>query len=324
MHSEPALWRQILRQNFTKWQRLADFLELTDQQSEFILKNSSFLMNVPMRLAKKMLKGTLDDPILRQFLPTQEEKNTKLGFVKDPVCDQTFRKESKLLQKYNERALLICTSACAMHCRYCFRQNFDYDVRKSLYEKELALIEQDVSLKEIILSGGDPLSLDNSQLRVLLQSLNKIPHIRRIRFHTRFPIGIPERIDEEFLEILKSLEKQVWFVIHSNHPKELDEDVITALKSIFKLGIPVLNQSVLLKGVNDQASILKELSEKLVDHGFIPYYLHQLDKLESASHFEVSVEEGKSIIKDLTSQLSGYAVPKYVSEIPGAESKTPL
>lgn len=318
-----ASWRQIARNNFTNWEVLADFLELSRLQREKILKKSSFILNLPRRLAQKIEKGSLDDPILRQFLPMQDELAVVSGFQEDPVHDQSFRKEAKFLQKYPGRALLVCTSACAMHCRYCFRQNFPYE-QQSGFSKEIELIQQDETLHEIILSGGDPLSLDNRILGALIDSLEAIPHVNRVRFHTRFPIGIPERLDKEFLSILKGRRVQFWFVIHVNHPKELDSEIFATLKEVQKLGIPILNQSVLLKGINDDLETQKKLCETLADHGILPYYLHQLDRVKGTSHFEVEPALGEKIIKELTACLSGYAVPKYVQEIPGASNKTRL
>jgi EF-P beta-lysylation protein EpmB len=220
--------------------------------------------------------------------------------------------------------LLICTSACAMHCRYCFRQNFDYETENKGFAEELAMIAEDSSLHEILLSGGDPLSLSNTSLKALIEALAKIPHLKRLRFHTRFPIGIPERIDDEFLDILEKTRFQTWFVIHTNHPQELDKDIFQALKKVQKLGIPVLNQTVLLKGVNDNLETLKKLCETLVDQGILPYYLHQLDRVQGSHHFEVAEERGHELIEELLKEIAGYAVPKYVREISGEPSKTPL
>lgn len=324
--TSPSKWRQILRQNFVRWELLADFLELTPDQRHAIATKPRFVLNLPRRLAEKVAKGTLDDPILRQFLPTVQEDVATPGFGCDPVKDETFRndKTPKLLHKYEGRVLLVCTSACAMHCRYCFRQNFDYEVENNSFSEELAAIKADDSISEVILSGGDPLSLSDKVLKHLLMDISSIPHIKRIRFHTRFPIGIPERIDDSFLEILKSVPKQIWFVIHSNHARELDVDVLAHLKQVQKLGIVVLNQAVLLKGVNDDIHSLKDLCEKLVDNGIVPYYLHQLDKVKGAAHFEVPEAHGKALIETLTSQLSGYGIPKYVREISGEPNKTLL
>ena len=320
----PSPWRLKQRKNFTDWKTLALFLELDTSQYVKIAEIAHFPLNLPLRLADKIQKNSFDDPILRQFLPIIEERIKINGFTLDPVGDLSARKGDKLLHKYEGRALLITTSACAMHCRYCFRRNFPYENQDKTFNEELEILQNDPSIKEIILSGGDPLSLSNDLLGSLLTKLSQIPHITKIRFHSRFPIGIPERIDEEFLSLLAEIPKQVVFIVHTNHPKELDEDILGALKKIQKLGIPILNQSVLLKGVNDSFETMKELLEKLINNGILPYYLHQLDRAEGVSHFETSEEFGKQLLGQLAKVLPGYAIPKYVREIAGMDSKTPI
>jgi EF-P beta-lysylation protein EpmB len=321
---EVPVWRKIQRTNFISIEKLADFLELSQEQRAKLLNNKKFPLNLPLRLAQKISKGTLEDPILKQFVPLEDEALIEEGFVQDPVGDQNCRKQSQLLHKYEGRVLLICTSACAMHCRYCFRQHFDYAAGDKLFEKELAQIAEDTTLTEVILSGGDPLSLSDQALEYLLAQLANIAHIERIRFHTRFPIGIPERITPAFLNLLENHPQQIWFVVHINHFQELDHAVLAALKQVHKTGAVMLNQAVLLKGVNDELDILEMLFQTLVKHGILPYYLHQLDKVQGAAHFEVEVEKGKKIIEKLTHKLSGYAIPKYVAEYPGEKSKTSL
>lgn len=312
-------WQQILRQNITSLEELSSFLkiDLPDYQ------NLRFPLHLPIRLAKKIEKGTFEDPILRQFVPHATEKVENLLYHIDPVSDQQFQCTSKGLQKYAQRLLIVATSACAMHCRYCFRQHFPYSKQQG-FEEELKQIKEDTSLREVILSGGDPLSLSDRVLKELLDQLDKIPHLRRLRFHTRFPIGIPERITSEFLDLLANCRLQTWFVIHCNHPRELDNDVLAALKSIQKLGIPVLNQAVLLRGVNDTIETLQALCEQLIDNGIQPYYLHQLDRVQGAAHFEVSVERGRELMAELRKRIAGYALPQYVQEIAGKSSKTLL
>jgi KamA family protein len=209
-----------------------------------------------------------------------------------------------------------------MHCRYCFRQNFDYETKNKGFEQELTAIAQDPSLEEIILSGGDPLSLPNKIIEELLEKLATIPHVKRVRFHSRFPIGIPERIDHDFVQLLLKQRFAYWFIVHANHPRELDIDVMAALQKLLKAGIPVLNQAVLLKGVNDSPDIQAELCKILINHGIYPYYLHQLDKVQGAQHFEVEEAVGKEIIKQLARQLPGYGVPNYVRETCGEPNKT--
>lgn len=318
-------WQAILRQNFTRWDALADFLQLTEDQRSQIFSPKHFPLNLPLRLAQKIPKGTLEDPILRQFLPMKTEAATAPEFLCDAVGDVSSQLTPKLLKKYSGRVLLIVTGACAMHCRFCFRQHYDYDRKQTdLFERELICIREDTSIKEVILSGGDPLSLSNRTLSMLIHQLNSIEHVRRIRWHTRFPIGIPERIDEEFCQALSTSRQTIWFVIHANHPTELDRDVLTSLTQLRRLGAILLNQAVLLKGVNDQIDILYNLSELLVDHGIIPYYLHQLDRVQGTSQFEVPLERGKQLMTELSTLLPGYAIPKYVQEIAGEQHKTLL
>lgn len=315
------LWRQIQRNNFTSWEKLAKYLELDPKACSV---KTHFSLNLPLRLAAKIKKGCWDDPILRQFLPTHAELIKSKHFCSDPVGDNSARKEAKLLHKYHGRALLLATGACAMHCRYCFRQHFDYAANLKGFELEIKRIQEDTSLSEIILSGGDPLSLSNKDLHNLIEQLDAIKHLKRLRFHTRFPIGIPERIDPEFLQILQMSRLQIFFVVHCNHPNEWDDEIASALKQVQKLGIPLLCSSVLLKGINDDVETLQKLCEVLVDHGVMPYYLNQLDQVEGAMHFEVEQTKGLALIQELSTRLSGYAVPTYVREIAGEKNKTRL
>ncbi|MBM3184267.1 MAG: KamA family radical SAM protein [Chlamydiae bacterium] len=320
-HTIP-LWRQIQRENFTRIESLLDFLEMSDEKRKKILISPRFSLNLPKRLAEKIEKNTLDDPIFLQFVPLIDETKEASGFTLEPLQDQSFRKTKKILQKYQGRALVLASGACAMHCRFCFRQNFPYETEEPGFTKEIEFLSKDPSLTEVILSGGDPLSLSNDSLFSLFKSLDEIPHLRRIRFHTRFPIGIPERVDDSFLETLKNSQKQIVFIIHCNHPKELDSDVLFALKKISCLGIPVLNQSVLLKGVNDNSTVLAALSESLINAGFIPYYLHELDPIQGAAHFALSPSIGPSLIRSMQEQLPGYGIPHLVRETPGYPSKS--
>lgn len=315
------LWRQIQRNNFSRIESLLDFLQLTLEQRKQILIKPNFPFNLPVRLAEKIEKGTLNDPIFKQFVPVINESDESFGTL-EPIQDQKFRQSQKLLQKYNGRALLLASGACAMHCRYCFRQNFPYEREEKGFEKEIAHLALNPTISEIILSGGDPLSLSDGTIARLFNDLEAIPHIRRIRFHTRFPIGIPERIDASFLSILRSSSKQIYFIIHSNHAIELDSEVLARLKNIQTLGIQILNQSVLLKGVNDDEMTLLLLCEKLVNNGILPYYLHLHDPVKGTGHFDVSKERGEELIQFLQAHLSGYGIPHLVREEPGKSSKT--
>lgn len=317
------LWRQIQRLNFTDWRKFIHYLEFEEEEAlKVVQKRSAFPLNVPLRLAQKIKKKNWQDPLLLQFLPVLEEEKSSTLFVLDPVSDASFQKTPKLLHKYNGRALLVCTSACAMHCRYCFRRHYEYETTVKTFEPELAAIRADPSLTEILLSGGDPLSLSDHDLGNLLRNLGAIPHVKRIRFHTRFPIGIPERITDAFLALLASCTQQVMFVIHCNHVDELDPTIFDALKKVQRLGIPLLSQSVLLKGVNDSLETLCNLFEALIDQGILPYYLHQLDRVQGAAHFEVEQDVGQQLIRELQSRLPGYAIPKYVREEPFKPHKT--
>ena len=314
-------WRKIQRQSFTKLDVLADFLQLGCDERKLLASFWNLPLLVPMRLAEKMAKGTLDDPLLKQFVPLRQENQLTFDFEEDPLEEQKACVAPRLLKKYEGRVLLLCTPACGMHCRFCFRQHLEKE-ESDHFCKELSYIAEDETIREVILSGGDPLALDNDQLSELIEKLGEIPHLRRLRFHTRFPIGIPERVDKNLLSILNESKLQVWFTTHINHPLEIDEEVAEALKKIQRLGIPVLNQSVLLHGVNDNEETLIALNEKLVDNGIIPYYLHQLDRVQGTAHFEVDDEVGRELTEKLKERLSGYAVPRYVREEAGLQSKT--
>ncbi len=321
--STVPIWRAIQRENFVRLKPLMDFLQLDLSLRKELIEPPNFALNLPKRLAEKIEKNTLTDPILRQFVPLKFELDNHPEFVLDPVEDQNFREQTRLLQKYRGRALLLTTSACAMHCRYCFRQNLDYGLIED-FSYELERIKEDTSIHEVILSGGDPLSLSDEKLSSLLEKLESFDHVTKIRFHTRFPIGIPERITPSFLSLLSQKRVQFFFVFHINHPKELDEDVLRAIAQIRNLGHITLNQAVLLKGVNDNNETQLELHQILCNHGILPYYLHQLDRVQGAAHFEVEPQRGHKIIEYLRSHLPGYGVPRYVQEIPHKPNKMPM
>lgn len=318
--TEP-LWRQIQRKNVTSIDELADILSFTPKQRQKLWDGERFSVNIPRRLLDKVI--SFDDPILLQFMPLRKEQERIPGFVSEPLEEKSFCEESCLLRKYRGRALLLVTNGCGMHCRYCFRRHTNIACGGE-FEKELAFLANDRSITEVILSGGDPLSLSDRKLAVLFDKLDKINHLELIRIHTRFPIGIPERITSALLGILTKVSKQVWIVIHSNHPRELDDDVLASMRTIRLKGVPVLNQSVLLKGVNDDVAILAELCKELVVNGVVPYYLHQLDQVHGAAHFYVEEEKGLKLIQELAKNLPGYAVPRYVREIPGEPYKVPI
>jgi len=313
-------WQTLLKQNITS----IDALSLPASFIALLEKEPSFSLNIPKRLAARMQPNTLDDPIARQFLPIKEEQIAHASFSNDPLSESSFKHTDKLLHKYQKRALFITTSACAMHCRFCFRRCFPYTKEREGFEEEIAWLKQHTEIEEVILSGGDPLSLPDRTLQTLFHSLSAISHIKTLRIHTRFPIGIPERIDDSFLACLDSFQLQKLLVLHVNHPIELDEDVRAKMHLLQKKGILLLSQTVLLKGVNDTLPVLEELMKRLIDCRILPYYLHQLDRVQGASHFEVSQEQGKKLISALRQRLPGYAIPRYVQEMAFESNKTPI
>ncbi len=315
-------WRQIQKNNFRDWETLFSFLKIKSPPP--IFTSPSFPLNLPRRLARKIEKNNLNDPLLRQFIPSQNETKDCKGFIADPLSENSFQKTNRLLQKYQGRVLILTTNACAMHCRFCFRQNYPYQKPSFDFQAELDIIKADSTIQEVILSGGDPLSLSNQVLSSLIASLSQISHLKLLRFHTRFPIGIPERFDASFLKIVASCPLQVVFVFHINHSKELDELFFEKVKALQKRGVLLLTHTVLLKGVNDNVETLKTLFLNVVQKGIVPYYLHQLDPVKGSFHFEVPLSKGLDLVKQLRKILPGYAVPSYVRETPYHPYKTPL
>ena len=284
----------------------------------------SFSVFAPRAFVAKMTPGDAGDPLLRQVLPLADELESPTEFGKDPVGDMAALEAPGLLKKYAGRALLITTGACAVHGRYCFRREFPYsDAPHSVDDWQPALdqIADDPSIEEVLLSGGDPLMLIDSRLAELAQRIGRIAHVRRLRIHTRLPIMIPERVTDELIAWLRGTRLTPWVVVHANHSRELDESVAFALTKLVDAGIPVLNQAVLLRGVNDNIDALTDLSRRLVDLRVTPYYLHQLDRVSGAAHFEVPIDRGIDLIRELRTRLPGYAVPRYVQESAGDSAK---
>ncbi|MGY8766999.1 MAG: EF-P beta-lysylation protein EpmB [Pirellulales bacterium] len=322
------VWQQAMKNAVRNTADLARFLELSeDWLVEADAAVQQFPLFVPQAFAAKMEKRNPKDPLLLQVLPQKQEMLDTKGFTSDPVGDNSATLSPGLLQKYHGRALMVVTGACAVHCRYCFRRHFPYSESPKGLDAWLPAIEQlaaDDSMQEIILSGGDPLTLVDEKLAVLVAELEKIPHLQRLRIHTRLPIMIPERVTSELLSWLTGSRLTPVMVVHANHPQELDTAVLSSLGLIVDAGVPVLNQAVLLRGVNDDADVLTELCERLVNARVMPYYLHQLDRVSGAAHFEVPKETGKRLIQQLHARLPGYAVPKYVEEIEGDVGKVSI
>lgn len=285
-----------------------------------------FPLRVPASFISRMRPGDLADPLLRQVLPLDAETVPVAGFALDPVGDAAARVAPGVLHKYAGRALLTVTGACAVHCRYCFRRHFAYadnNASAGEWAPALAHIAADDSIHEVILSGGDPLSLGDRRLADLVAALAAIPHVRRLRVHTRVPIVLPSRVEAGLIAALAS-RLPVAFVLHVNHARELNAEVAAAFAPLRAAGMTLLNQSVLLRGVNDDAAALADLSEALFAAGVLPYYLHMLDKVAGAAHFEVPLARAQALHRELRARLPGYLVPRLVQEIAGADAKVPV
>ncbi len=322
------MWQKLLANAIRDPLELLSLLELDPKQLNHKHFNPRhFPLRVPRGYAAKMKKGDWNDPLLLQVLPLHAETNITDGFLQDPVNDHEAISGKGILQKYAGRALIITTGACAIHCRYCFRQNFPYSEHQASsheWQSIITTLRADSSLHEVILSGGDPLTLSDQRLQSLCSQIADIPHITTLRFHTRLPIVLPERIDPAFIDWFSSLAIQKVIVIHTNHANELADDTQTALLQLHQAGALLLNQSVLLKGINDSAESLIHLSNTLLTQQVTPYYLHLLDKVQGAAHFDIKEEDALQIIEQMRTELPGYLVPKLVREISGKRSKTPI
>lgn len=325
MNHQNLSWQQQLSTAFTNINDLCRYLELDLPENLSPAAAASFPLRVPHSFVARMEKGNPDDPLLKQVLPIHDEMLNFPGFTADPVGDLAAITEVGVIHKYHGRALFIMTGSCAINCRYCFRRNFPYSefqLSKQKQQQAIAYLNNNPEISEIILSGGDPLLLNDNKLAELITQLDEIPHLQRIRIHSRLPIVLPARITEQFLAVLTQSSKQIVLVVHCNHPNELNIEVKAACDCIRASGISLLNQAVLLKGVNDCAVQLQVLSEKLFSFGVLPYYLHLLDKAQGAGHFEVSQTEASKLMGQIQSALPGYLVPKLAREEAGAASKT--
>ncbi|MBI3465795.1 MAG: EF-P beta-lysylation protein EpmB [Planctomycetes bacterium] len=323
-----APWQRAMKNAIRDPRELCRALKLpADCEEGAVTAGRLFSVFAPRGYVARMRPGDPFDPLLRQVLPLGMEASEQPGFVPDPVGDAAAARTPGLLQKYSGRVLMITTGACAVHCRYCFRRHFPYlDTPKSLGEWEPAIeqIEADPTIHEVLLSGGDPFTLIDETLAALAERLSAIPHLRRLRVHTRLPIVIPQRVNHDLIAWLTGSRLTPIVVVHANHPAELGGDVDEALSRLVDAGIGMFNQAVLLRGVNDRIEVLTELCEHLADLRVWPYYLHQLDRVAGAAHFEVPEETGRRLIAELQDRLPGYAVPRYVRETPGAPHKVVL
>ncbi len=319
-------WQTELAAAFTKPSDLLLYLNI-NTDSATVFAQQDFAMRVPLSYAACMEKGNLNDPLLKQVLPIANELNQHTDYTNDPVGDLSALTEDCIIHKYQGRVLFITTGGCAINCRFCFRRNFPYSEVQLNTQKEaraLQYLQNHSDIHEVILSGGDPLLLSDQRLEHLIDQFSAIAHIKRIRIHTRIPIVLPARITDKLINLLSNAALPIILVTHCNHSNELSEQVAKACLALKKENITLLNQSVLLKDINDSAAVLQNLSERLFNCGILPYYLHLLDKASGTAHFEVKQEAALKIHQQLLNNLPGYLVPKLVKEQAGKASKTLL
>lgn len=323
MRETNASWQRVLAEGFASSNALLQFLELPELLASEGAEQV-FTTRVPRGFAARMNKADPHDPLLRQVLAVPEELRPAAGFVRDPLDEATYNAKPGLIHKYAGRVLLTVAGACAINCRYCFRRHFPYadnNPGRAGWADALAYIKADTSIHEVILSGGDPLLAPDTTLQFLIQSLEAMSHVQTLRIHTRLPVVLPERITPGLCSLLSASRFQCVVVLHANHAAELSRAVLDACMALRQAGCHVLNQSVLLAGVNNSVDTLVTLSKRLWVCGVLPYYLHVLDKVEGAAHFSVADDEIKLLYKALPAYLPGYLVPRLVQEVPGELSK---
>jgi EF-P beta-lysylation protein EpmB len=325
---QPPGWQDELADSITDPAELLDALSLDPALLPHARQAASrFPLRVPRCFVNRMASGDPDDPLLRQVLPLHLELEDRPDDSVDPVGDRQATKARGILRKYHGRVLLIASGACAINCRYCFRREFPYSVNIAAsrqWQSAVDVIRTDSSITEVILSGGDPLTLRTPHLVTLTKRLEGIKHVRSLRIHSRLPVVLPSRIDRELLDWLENCTLGTVFVIHANHANEFDREVVAACRRLRETGVMVFNQSVLLKGVNDSADAIARLSRASFSAGVLPYYLHMLDKVQGAGHFEVPERRAVRIMETVAAKLPGYLVPKLVRERAGAPFKIPV
>ncbi len=317
-------WQVELQTIFNKVEDLLEYLELPIDNH--VLLDPKFPIKVPKSFADRMIKGDWNCPLLKQVLPLGVETVDEQGVV-DPLMESNFIYQKGVLKKFQRRVLVVASGHCAVNCRYCFRRHFPYeDHRFSTkdWDNLLEKIQKDKEIKEIILSGGDPLTLPDAQLKKIFEKINLIEHIQTIRLHTRLPVVIPSRLTTDFINLIEHNSKKIVLVFHINHPNEINSEMIAVFKSMQQKGCIMFNQAVLLKGVNDQVEIQEALWRKCFDAGILAYYLHQFDDVLGARHFGVSLEDGRLLVDNLKAVLPGFMMPRYVKEQPFAHSKVAL
>lgn len=321
-------WQNQLNDLITDPSALLQMLKLPESLlPDAILASQSFALRVPKAFVRRMKAGDPYDPLLLQVLPLHAELEEHPQYVLDPLGEKQANAIPGILHKYKKRLLLTLTGACAVHCRYCFRRHFPYQdnlPKSSDWPAIKQYIESQTDINEVILSGGDPLSVSNRRLSEWIDRLQSIPQLKTLRIHTRLPIVLPDRVDTELLEILEQSRFKVVIVVHANHPAELDTFTQKTLQKFQSTRFLVLNQTVLLRGINDNIQTLVELSERLFDCGVLPYYLHVLDKVKGAAHFDMAEADAVGLYRQLMHELPGYLLPKLVRETAGEPYKVPI
>lgn len=317
-------WRHILRNAVRSSEELGRELRL-DPASLNWLEQPEFEVLVPRTYLARIQPRDPWDPLLLQVAAQQAELHEYNNYTYDPLNEQEFASRNGLIRKYRARVLLLTTAACPVHCRYCFRQHFPYrENQLSSIEATRTELAADSTIREVILSGGDPLSMSDSKFRELVECVDSVKHISILRVHTRYPVMIPQRVTSRLIDLLTATRLKTIVVLHINHPNEIDENVAMACQALNNAGIVLFNQSVLLRGINDSVDTLVELSYKMFDAGIKPYYLHMLDRVAGTYHFEVEEQVARQLLKQLRAELPGYLVPQCVREIPGYQAKTPV
>lgn len=320
-------WQKDLREVITKPEQLLALLDINaDNYLQHFKARKLFPVRVPLPFIKRMKKGDINDPLLKQVMPLTDEFLITDGYTLDPLQEHDTVAEG-LLHKYNNRVLMIVKAGCAINCRYCFRRHFPYEdnsPNKQRWQSALNYIAKNNSISEVIFSGGDPLMASDEHLQWLIQQLELIPHVTRLRIHSRLPVVIPNRMTKNLVTLLKNSRLKAAIVLHINHPNEINDELINALEPLREARIPLFNQSVLLKGINDDAQVLIKLSELLFDTGIQPYYLHLFDAVQGAAHFDVYEHDAIEIVKEMLANLPGFLMPKLVREIAGQANKTPI
>ncbi len=327
--NQPSTWQQALQQLITQPQVLLNAVnlqqqELSTQLTERLKACEQFPLRVTQHFVNLMEKGNPNDPLLLQALPSPRELELTPGYSTDPLEENSHNPVPGLIHKYHGRVLLTTSGQCAINCRYCFRRHFPYEdnrLSNENWRSILNYIASDDSITEVIFSGGDPLTVSNKLLTKQFIELERIPHLKRLRIHSRLPVVLPQRIDTSFLQLMQNGQLQKILVIHANHPNEIHPLLTEKLSLLKKAGVELLNQSVLLRDINDSAETLAKLSENLFAAGVLPYYLHLLDPVTGAAHFDIPEQQAKELVGKLASKLPGYLVPRLTREQAGVPAK---